>query len=1041
MRNRKIWKWLVGVIISTALVVPAPVVSAENEQRIGEAEEAADSARNWLSDKDGFLIDENGTLQSYGGTSTELTIPNTVKKIGSYAFYRQESIKSITIPNTVTYISNNAFEGCSGLEEITIPGTVTQIEREAFLDCTSLPKIHLPDNLEIIDYGAFKGCSKLTEVNIPNKLKKINNDMFYGCSSLLKIDIPDNVTEIESNAFYNCSKLAEVNLPIGLTEINSYIFNGCSDLQKITLPDSVSLISYKAFSGCANLAEINIPANVTEIQNSAFDGCNSLTKITVSKNNSIYTAVEGIIYNKEKTAIVAYPSAKENITIPNGITAIGGAFSGCSALKSIHIPDTVTVIGENAFLNCKNLAEITIPDTVTEISASAFAGCSNLIEITIPSEVKRIKSYTFAGCSSLKTVNIADANVIENGAFQDCSNLKEIKLPEQLREIKELAFYGCSSLVKIDIPIYVNEISNKVFLDCSNLIQINVAEENEQYMSEDGCLYNKEQTVLYVCPEGKTEINIPDTVMYIGDYACYDCSKLVEIKIPWSVTSIGVSAFSGCEGLTSISLSENIEYICDFAFLSCVNLKTINIPSGVTAIPNWTFMECKSLENVSIAAEQISFGDKAFYGCSSLTGISFQGEIWRIGSEVFKGCTNLTFYGKEGSNISEHAKLERVQFSAQEIPWTVSSDISVCRILLNPESFQYNGKAQTPDVYLENGKISLEKDTDYTITYKNNINIGTGQVIITGIGNYTGTITKEFTITGNQDTGITNPKTKELSNCQIAITPTSYTYDGTAKTPLVTVKDGTVTLKAGTDYNTEYRDNIKVGTGKAILRGMGNYKGTVTKTFTIQNAPQNDSDSGSQNNSNNSSQTGSKNLTCAKTIYKKVYGNKPFSLGISLKDERGALTCTSSNKKVLTVTNKGKATIKGTGIAVITAKVGAVGKYSAESVRITVEVSPKKQIVKSLKTTKGKKLKVSWKKDRKATGYQVQYSMDKNFKKGTKTVKIAKNKTISKTISKLKTGKKYYVRVRSYKNAKIDGKSKKLYSAWSSRKRSGSIKK
>ena len=1064
MKNRKIWKRLMAVIMSVTLLVPMPVVLAEEGQMAEGQQEAAVSGESRTVDKDGFVINDNGILESYAGTATKLTIPNTVKGIGRYAFYYQENIKSIIIPNTVTYIDSNAFKNCSGLEEITISNMVTRIGSGTFSDCTSLSKITIPDSVTNIGYEAFKGCIKLEEVSISDKVTKLENSLFYGCTSLVKIMIPDSVTEMESSLFSGCSNLAEitipdsvtkignsvfsgcsnleeVKLPAELTELSSNLFDGCGSLLRVNIPDTVTVIRYRAFGNCLKLAEITIPENVAEIENGAFEACGNLTNIAVAEGNSIYTGVEGILYNKEKTEIVAYPGAKENIIIPNGVTKIGSAFSGCSELKSISIPVTVTVIGNSAFLECSGLKAIEIPDSVVEIGSSAFAGCSNLTEVTIPFGVEKVESRVFTGCSSLEIVNLPNSvSVIGENAFEDCSNLKGIEFPKWLRGIEGEAFSGCSSLRSIDVPESVDQIGLRAFAGCSNLTQIKVAEENLRYMSMDGCLYNKELTALCICPEGKTEVNIPDSVTIIGNYALYDCDKLTEIKIPWSVTCIGDSAFSGCNGLTSISLSENVTDIWDFAFLACENLKTINIPSGVKKIPRWTFLNCKSLESVSIAAEEISIGDKAFHNCNSLTGISFQGEIRQIGGEVFKGCDNLTFYGKEGSNVAEHAQWEGVQFSAEEVPWTVPSDISVCQITLNPESFTYDGTAKIPKIAVYNGNVMLEENTDYTVTCENNINAGTGQAIITGIGNYTGTVTKEFTITGNQDKEIANPKAKELSACQITITPTAYIYDGTAKMPAVTIKDGTATLKTGTDYKTEYKDNIKVGTAKVIITGMGNYKGTVTKTFTIQNASQNNSNNDSQDNANGF-QTDSKNLICTKTTYKKVYGNKPFSLGITLKDTKGILTCASSNKKVLTVDNKGKVTIKGTGIAVITAKVDAVGNYSAESVKITVEVSPKKQIVKSLKTAKGKKLKVSWKKDKQATGYQIQYSTDKKFKKGTKTANINKNKIISKTVSKLKAGKKYYVRVRSYKNAKINGKSKKLYGAWSSGKRSGSIKK
>ena len=170
-------------------------------------------------------------------------------------------------------------------------------------------------------------------------------------------------------------------------------------------------------------------------------------------------------------------------------------------------------------------------------------------------------------------------------------------------------------------------------------------------------------------------------------------------------------------------------------------------------------------------------------------------------------------------------------------------------------------------------------------------------------------------------------------------------------------------------------------------------------------------------------------------------GDRAFSLNIKNKTGKGKLTYVSSDKKVAVVNKNGKVTIKGVGIAVVTVKAAATKGYSAKSVKITIQVNPSKQNLKALKVVKGRKLTVNWKKDTKASGYQIQYSLDKNFKKKVKTVWVKKNRTISGTVSGLTKGKRYYVRVRSYKTEKLNGKSIKLYGKWSTAKRSATIRK
>ena len=225
----------------------------------------------------------------------------------------------------------------------------------------------------------------------------------------------------------------------------------------------------------------------------------------------------------------------------------------------------------------------------------------------------------------------------------------------------------------------------------------------------------------------------------------------------------------------------------------------------------------------------------------------------------------------------------------------------------------------------------------------------------------------------------------------------TYTYTGKAIRPAVTVKG----LTAGKDYTVSYRNNVNAGTAQVVVTGIGRYHGTMVKKFTIRKASQ----------------------TVAGKSYTKTYGNKAFSLGAKAKTK---LSYTSSNTKVATVNSAGKVTLKGPGKATITITAAATANYNAASKNVTITVKPKK--VAGLKVKKGKKrMTVSWKRDKKVTGYQITYAQNKKFKKGKKTITISKNKTIKRTVKKLKARKTYYVKVRAYKKV---GKMK-LYGGYS----------
>lgn len=291
----------------------------------------------------------------------------------------------------------------------------------------------------------------------------------------------------------------------------------------------------------------------------------------------------------------------------------------------------------------------------------------------------------------------------------------------------------------------------------------------------------------------------------------------------------------------------------------------------------------------------------------------------------------------------------------------------------------------------------LVKDTDYTVEYGENKTPGAdaGSVTITGKGNYTGSVIKKFDIPGSGQE-VTKTDLKDA-----VITVPNCTYNKKAQTPAVTVNLGDKTLVKDTDYTVSYANNTNAGTAKVIITAKEGsaYSGTAEKSFTINKA---------------NATIKAKNIT-------KTAGEKNFSFGASV-NSGGKLSYKSSKTKVIKVV-KGKAQITGVGTSKITISAAATANYKAATKTINIKVNkPKKATLSKVESKKSGQLKISWKKDAKAAGYKVIYSTDKKFKnkKVTKTVTIKKNKTVSKTIKKLKKGKKYYVKVCSY--AKIGKK-------------------
>ncbi len=558
-------------------------------------------------------------------------------------------------------------------------GTITDTDR-------SITSANIPSTIEDVSVtsiggSAFRNRSSLTSIIIPGSVTSIGEYAFYDCSSLTSITIPGSVTSIGWYAFDGCSALTSISIPDSVTYIERGAFRNCSALTSISIPDSVTYIGSDAFRNCSALTNISIPDSVTYIKSDAFWDCIALTSINVSKGNTNYVDVEGVLFDKNISTIICYPMGKLDkqytipdsvtyiesyafvdckslisITIPDGVTSIGWeAFYGCSALTSITIPDSVTSIGSYAFHDCSALTSITIPDSVTSIGDAVFSGCSALTSISIPDSVTSIEYWAFDGCSALTSIDIPDSVTSIGGyAFRGCSSLTSIIIPNGVTSIRDNVFSGCSALTSISIPNSVTSIGQEAFSGCSSLTSINIPNSVTSIGQEafSGCssltsinipdsVTSIKYEAFYGC-SSLTSISIPDSVTSIGDVVFYDCSSLTSINIPDSVTSIGSDAFYGCSSLTSIDIPDSVTSIGDGAFEDCSSLTSITIPDSITSIEPEAFNGCSSLASISIPDSVTSIGAYAFDGCSSLTSITIPEGVTSIGYDAFSGCSSLT---------------------------------------------------------------------------------------------------------------------------------------------------------------------------------------------------------------------------------------------------------------------------------------------------------------------------------------------------------------------------------------------------------------
>lgn len=231
---------------------------------------------------------------------------------------------SIVIPSKVIYQSKTY--------------TVTGIGESAFHRCEGLTSITLPNSITTIGDWAFSLCESLTSLELPNSITTIGNGVFNYCSSLESLTLPNSITAIGYYAFRRCWFLRSITLPNSLTTIGDYAFQDCNRLTSITLPNSITSIGEGAFHGCSSLTSITLPNSITSIGYYAFSACSNLENIFVADGNTMFSSIDGVLYDKDASTLIRCPLKKGSVTLPNSLITIGvSAFSGCDALERINM--------------------------------------------------------------------------------------------------------------------------------------------------------------------------------------------------------------------------------------------------------------------------------------------------------------------------------------------------------------------------------------------------------------------------------------------------------------------------------------------------------------------------------------------------------------------------------------------------------------------------------------------------------------------------------------------------------------------------------
>ena len=684
---------------------------------------------------------------------TEIEFPDTLKEIEGFSGFN--GLTKLEIPKGVEKIVG--FSNCSGLTEVIIPADIKEIGEFSFCECLNLETVIFEGNIDKLGAGAFSNCPRLSNIEIKGNILELGRVVFtetayynsaenwtdntglyigsglfaikgnptefvvkdgitafapcifegvekltlsddlllipsYGLDGIKceTLEIPSSVKKIAADAV-GMSGVGELTLILneGLEEIGDYAFYYAGKLKEVKIPDSVKIIGKNAFQ----TERLEIGSGTQEID---YTILNNITELKIPETSKLgLENIDGIIYKGTEvigclkgttgahvvragtTEIGDYAfkgSAITSITIPDSVSVIGeGAFSECTALENVKLPANLTELPIKLFYGCSGLKEIKIPEGITKIGAFAFSYCSSITELVFPDsmvsmsrEIYRAEEnaweyvHNFEGCDKLEKISYG-ANYDGNDAWsslQDITTLKEVSISDKNTNCfeKNGVIYTYSDYKGEIAVVVITHAFNGEFVIPENMktlwlegmllydrpIQGYVVEEgNEFYSAGNGVLYNKDKTELISYLNNEETFTIPNTVTKINSNVFSGKENLKEIIIPDSVTEIGVGAFSGCTNLEKVTMSKNVTSISNWTFSNCRNLTELPVTDSVTEIGDYAFYNCSGLVNVVIPEAVKRIGIYAFTENMNLASVALNKNIEEIGFQAFANCGKL----------------------------------------------------------------------------------------------------------------------------------------------------------------------------------------------------------------------------------------------------------------------------------------------------------------------------------------------------------------------------------------------------------------
>ena len=580
----------------------------------------------------------------------------------------------------------------------------------------------------------FSGTSSSDSNSIPG-----TSDLYYSFEDGVLSIYGSGKVPASLSATWTSSKTVKFN-PGGVTEI--IIEEGITGInERLTRPFKNNTIS------------VTLPSSLEYIAESTFNNYTKLETVTIPDNSKlkyIYTS----------------------------------AFEKCTSLKNINLPEGLESIYSRAFISCSNLTNLTLPSTLTRIDEIAFSNGPRFKnnELTVPKGVTTITSRSFENIKDLKTINVENGvTKIEGYAFADNDSLTRINLPSSITSVEYTAckYYAEEKYATCDIYI-------------------------DKYKGSIRCPSNwgTTGTIYWKARDFK---NTTDNTVVISDVA----------DQTYTGSLIAPNVTVTCN---DVELVKDTDYTVSYSNNKNVGTATISI----TGIGDYTGTIKKNFNIVARGISDTTIGsipNQTYTGnsISALPVITYNGATLTKGTDYTLTYSNNVNVGTGTVTIKGQGNFKGTTSKTFSISARAMTDTSVA----NVSSQTYTGNVISPLLTITYNNKTLKKDTDYTLSYSNNINAGTATITITGKGNFTGTTSKTFSISARamSDTSVVNVG--------------SQTYTGNSILPLPTITYNNKTLKKDTDYTLSYSDNINAGTATITITGKGNFTGMTSTTFII----------------------------------------------------------------------------------------------------------------------------------------------------------------------------------------------------------------